>query len=258
MSNAFTVIASRLTFFYLTMTFDSSCCRIAQQCSLSYALSRRCEREERNMRTWTPDNPKAGLMARKRDVILKTALAAFLEDGYAGSSVNRIAENAGVSIKTLYRHFDNKDDLFVAVIQTACEAKQGVDEPPWLDLPPLEGLTQAGSEHLAFVLSAEQVALYRVVTGEAQRFPELGQRYQSEVMGARIAQLIRHFDRWPKSLRTKIRDPVRAAQTFGALLHGDLLETAMLGGPVPGPDELHTQAHDAAAGLLALIQAQLL
>ena len=48
------------------------------------------------MRTWTPDNPKAGLMAHKRDVILKAALAGFLEDGFAGSSVNRIAENAGV------------------------------------------------------------------------------------------------------------------------------------------------------------------
>src|SRR5258708_17499977 len=114
------------------------------------------EREEDNMRTWTADNPKAALMARKRDVILKAALGAFLEDGYAGSSVNRIAEKAGVSIKTLYRHFDNKDDLFVAVIQTACEAKRGVDEPPWWDLPPLEGLAQAASEHLALVLSAEQ------------------------------------------------------------------------------------------------------
>jgi tetracycline repressor-like protein len=36
--------------------------------------------------------------------------AAFLEDGYAGSSVNRIAGGAGVSIKTLYRHFDDKGD----------------------------------------------------------------------------------------------------------------------------------------------------
>jgi AefR-like transcriptional repressor, C-terminal domain len=72
----------------------------------------------------------------------------------------------------------------------------------------LEGLTQAGSGHLAFVLSAEQVALYRVVTREAQRFPELGQRYQSEVVGNRAAQLIRYFDHWPKRLRTKIRDPV--------------------------------------------------
>jgi AcrR family transcriptional regulator len=210
------------------------------------------------MRTWTPDNPKAGLMAHKRDVILKAALAGFLEDGFAGSSVNRIAENAGVSIKTLYRHFDNKDDLFVAVIQTACKANQGADEPPWLNLPPLEGLTQAGSEHLAFVLSAEQLALYRVVTGAAQRFPELGRRYQAEVVGDRIARLVRYFDRWPKALRTKIREPLRGAQTFRVLLRGDLLVTAMLGGPVPGTDELRNQAHDAATVLLTLIKAGLL
>jgi hypothetical protein len=59
-------------------------------------------------------------------------------------------------------------------------------------------------------------------------------------------------------LRTKIRDPLRAAHTFGVLLQGDPLETAMLGGPVPGPRELRNNAHDAAAGLLALIQAGLL
>jgi AcrR family transcriptional regulator len=108
----------------------------------------------------------------------------------------------------LYRHFDNKEDLFVAVIQTACKANQLAEEPPWLDLSPLEGLTQAGSGHLAFVLSAEQVALYRVVTREAQRFPELGQRYQIEVVGDRAAQLIRCFDHWPKRLRTRSATPV--------------------------------------------------
>ncbi|MGJ6964835.1 TetR/AcrR family transcriptional regulator [Streptosporangium sp. G11] len=210
------------------------------------------------MRTWTADDPKAGLMERKRKVILKAALDAFLEDGYAGSSVNRIAENAGVSIKTLYRHFDNKDDLFVAVIQTACTANPGAEEPPWLNLPPLEGLTRAGGEHLAFALSAEQIALYRVVTREAQRFPELGKRYRSEVVGGQIAQLTRYFERWPDSLRARIRDPLRAARVFSALLQADLLETALLGGPIPGPDELRARAHDAAAGLLALIAADLI
>jgi AcrR family transcriptional regulator len=210
------------------------------------------------MRTWTADNPKAALMARKRDVILKAALTAFLEDGYAGSSVNRIAANAGVSIKTLYRHFENKDDLFVAVVHDACTAHYGAEAPAWLELPPLEGLTQAGREHLAFVLSAEQVALYRVVTREAQRFPELGQRYQSEVVEDRLAHLIRYFDRWPKSLRTKIKDPLRAAQTFSVLLQGDLLETALLGGRIPGQKGLGTRAREAAAGLLTLVKARLL
>jgi AefR-like transcriptional repressor, C-terminal domain len=127
-----------------------------------------------------------------------------------------------------------------------------------MNLPPLEGLTQAGSEHLAFVLSAEQLALYRVVTGAAQRFPELGRRYQAEVVGDRIARLIGYFDRWPKTLRAKIREPQRGAQTFRVLLRGDLLVTAILGGPVPGIDELRNQAHDAATVLLTLIKAGLL
>ena len=30
--------------------------------------------------------------------------------------MNRIAQDAGVSIKTLYRHFESKDELFGAVI----------------------------------------------------------------------------------------------------------------------------------------------
>ena len=147
--------------------------------------------------------------------------------------------------------------LFVAVIHDACTAHYGSEEPSWLQLPPLEGLTQAGREHLSFVLSAEQIALYRVVTRDAQRFPELGQRYQSEVVQDRLAHLISYFDRWPKSLRTKIKDPLRAAQTFSVLLQGDLLETALFAGRIPGQKELRTRAQDAATGLLTLIKAGL-
>ena len=71
-------------------------------------------------KTWSADNPKAALMARKRAVIVDAALKAFLEAGYAEASVNRIAAAAGVSIKTLYRHYDSKDDLFSAVMEAAC------------------------------------------------------------------------------------------------------------------------------------------
>jgi len=59
-------------------------------------------REVRRMaKTWSADNPKAALMARKRAVIVDAALKAFLEAGYAEASVNRIAAAAGVSIKTV-------------------------------------------------------------------------------------------------------------------------------------------------------------
>lgn len=207
------------------------------------------------MRSWTEDDPKAELMARKRVAIIDAATRAFLLEGYSGSSVNRIADSAGVSIKTLYRHFDDKDDLFVAVIQAACAVSARTADPGWLDKPPLTGLTEAGGEHLRHVLSDDQLALYRVVTHDAQRFPELGRRYQQEVVGGRVALLTRYLGRWPAALRDRIADPYHAIRRYSALLHGDLLETALHGGPRPGPAEIDRHAGEAAADLLALVEA---
>jgi AcrR family transcriptional regulator len=206
------------------------------------------------VRTWTEDDPKAGLMARKRGAILAAALAAFLEEGYAGSSVNRIAASAGVAITTLYRHFRSKDDLFVAVIQDACRTSARAGDPSWLGLPPMEGLTEAGCELLQNVLSGQQLGLYRVVTREATRFPELGRRYREEILGDRISLFTRHVSHWPSGLRAKVSDPTRAAHVFAALLQAEIFDTALLGGPVPADSALRERARQAAAGLLALVE----
>jgi AcrR family transcriptional regulator len=153
-------------------------------------------------KTWSADNPKAALMARKRAVIVDAALKAFLAAGYAEASVNRIAAAAGVSIKTLYRHYEGKDDLFSAVMQAACGKPPGdsdeQDEPPpnWYALPPAEALPQAGAEYLRHVLSRDQLALYRVVVRDAHRFPELGRRYREVTTGTHGAIFIRYLDRW--------------------------------------------------------------
>src|SRR3546814_12377230 len=66
------------------------------------------------------NDPNAALKTRKRKAIVKAARRQFLDSVYTESSVNRIAAEAGVSIKTLYRHFDNKDDLFQAVMEEVC------------------------------------------------------------------------------------------------------------------------------------------
>ena len=207
------------------------------------------------MRTWTAEDPKAGLMARKRAAIVQAALAAFLIEGYAGSSVNRIAADAGVSIKTLYRHFDDKADLFVAVIQDACVTPSDAPVPPWYTEAPLAGLTAAGSEHLRYTLSPEQLALYRVVVRESPRFPELGQLYQREVLGRRIATFTGYLATWPADLRAKIAVPERAAYLFSALLHEEILDTALLGGPSADEADIDRRAADAAARFLTIAEA---
>jgi len=63
-------------------------------------------------------------MERKRGAIVAAARQTFLENGYGQASMDRIAEtapvsvkiaeSATVSVKTIYRHFKNKDELFSA------------------------------------------------------------------------------------------------------------------------------------------------
>ena len=49
--------------------------------------------------------------AGKREAILSAALAAFLESGYAATSMDTVAGRAGVSKATVYAHFNSKDEL---------------------------------------------------------------------------------------------------------------------------------------------------
>lgn len=219
------------------------------------------------MRTWTDDNPKASLMTKKRAAIVDAARHAFLENGYASTSMDRIASTAGVSIKTVYRHFDNKDDLFGAVMQAACSqsAFEGSDderqeeqisplERPWFAKPPHTAFVMAGVEYLRHALSGEQLALYRVVTQDAHRFPELGRRYREEVIDRRNALFVRYLDRWAAAEKWKIRDRQSAANTFAGLLRAGLFEDALHGLRSFDESAILTQARCAAGNILALLK----
>lgn len=52
----------------------------------------------------------------RRQRILESARACFGEAGFAGATIGRIAERAGVSNGLLYRHFRNKEHLFEVVL----------------------------------------------------------------------------------------------------------------------------------------------
>lgn len=57
----------------------------------------------------------------KRQRILESAKQLFLEMGYYGSSMNQIAQNAGVTKLTVYNHFQDKATLFTCAIEDTCE-----------------------------------------------------------------------------------------------------------------------------------------
>lgn len=54
--------------------------------------------------------------AERRVVILRAAGPLFARDGYAGTRLDDVAAAAGVSKPILYRHFDSKKALYVALL----------------------------------------------------------------------------------------------------------------------------------------------
>lgn len=64
------------------------------------------------------DSPETGL----RTAILQAAEALFIEQGYHGLSMRQIAEGVGVSKAALYYHFEDKQELFLAMLSAYLEA----------------------------------------------------------------------------------------------------------------------------------------
>lgn len=55
------------------------------------------------------------------DPILESSLAAFTEFGYHGSSVRDIANRVGVTVPTLYYHYQSKQGLMLALLQASSQ-----------------------------------------------------------------------------------------------------------------------------------------
>jgi len=79
--------------------------------------------------------------ARNRGRILASALGEFARYGLGGARVDRIAAHAGANKRMLYYYFGNKEDLFLAVLESRYahirEAEQGLH---LADLDPVEGV----------------------------------------------------------------------------------------------------------------------
>ena len=57
--------------------------------------------------------------ASTRDRILSIARDLFVEQGFAGTSLQQIADRVGVTKAALYYHFKSKDDLLLALVTPA-------------------------------------------------------------------------------------------------------------------------------------------
>ncbi len=185
-----------------------------------------------------PTREEAAVRDRR---ILDTAAAMFERRGYEGTTIDALAEAAGVGKPTLYARFGDKNGLFAAVFRmrveavlapVAAEATAAAEAHEPADLPQV--LRTIGILLLQRSLLPDTVALSRIIVAEAGRFPELARLSHVEgwlrCLGL-VADLLRSYD--ATGAITVGPDVEEAADLFLSLIMGRKQRAAMLGLPAP-------------------------
>jgi AcrR family transcriptional regulator len=121
--------------------------------------------------------------ALTRARILEAAHRVFIERGYAGATIPRIASEAGVAVETIYRAAPGKSGLLAAVLETALaggmdNAELPVEERPAIlrvikERDPVRKLQQYAATQPGVYARAGE--LLRVLDEAATSIPELAQ-----------------------------------------------------------------------------------
>ena len=86
-----------------------------------------------------------------RESILREAGALFVELGYDGFSMRKVAARIGYSVTTIYHHFKDKDALLMALLGEAfCSFGQSLDAAGARESDPVERVVATGKAYVRF------------------------------------------------------------------------------------------------------------
>ena len=157
----------------------------------------------------------------KRDAILGAAGASFLEHGFAASSIEQIAADAGVSKVTVYNRFGDKRGLFAAAVERECEQISTALAVPDLPSGALRArLTTIGEAMVAFLSRPEFIRFERRVAAETEHDPAIGAAFLAagpHRMKRAFAELIAAMD---EAGELTVDDPELAAEQFASMCKG--------------------------------------
>ena len=164
---------------------------------------------------------------RQRQEMLATALDLFSQKGYHNVSMHEIAEKAEFAIGTLYKFFQNKEDLYKALVLEQCDkfedAITRAIEKPGDEVEKLRNYVRTRGErfrsNLPFVrlfLAERRGASFNIKAGLDE---EVRQQYYNFL--ERVATI---FDRGIKNQRfKKIADPYYLAAALDSVIDASLL-----------------------------------
>jgi TetR/AcrR family transcriptional repressor of mexJK operon len=195
---------------------------------------------------------------RTRAAVVDAARTLFLRQGYGGTTMDEIAQLAGLTKRTVYNNYADKDALFTQIVVDVIAYAEAFARALNQDFEvaitgaTLRGTLEDMGRRLALsIVRAEVIALRRLLIGEARYFPSLAREYFDAAPGQVIDALTAGFEALASRRLLRLSDPRRAAAQFAYLVAGEPLDRAMLVGTTPARAQIVACAEDGVETFLA-------
>lgn len=155
--------------------------------------------------------------------IVKAAHEAFVEQGFARTTTAIIAARARVSKRSIYEFFEDKTELFAAVIHGNRHLILELPRPADEELPILDTLCRIFRLDIDEQAERERKVILNLIARESTQFPELSDYlYENNILHARN-ELIEWLLVQARQGRTVADDPLVYAGMLMDIVFGALL-----------------------------------
>lgn len=157
----------------------------------------------------------------KREAIVEAASKRFFGDGFAATSIEQVAADAGVSKVTIYNHFSDKRGLFAAAVECECEKMRDYFSLEAMPTGPIrERLSIIAQAMFEFLSRPEMIQFERRIAAETEHEPAIGEAF----LKAGPWRMKAAFSAWLAHAAANgeldIADPMLAAEQFVSMSKG--------------------------------------
>lgn len=202
------------------------------------AISRRAIGQRRSGSRFTGPRADDPRVVRTRAAAIEAARTLFLRDGYQGTTMEEIAELAGITKRTLYNNYADKETLFIEVVADVTAyadafvrgLREEFDSGTTTTAKLRASLHDVARRLALGIMRAEVIAIRRLLIGEARAFPALAREYFDRAPGQVIEALAEWFERLDRAGLLRVGNARVAAAQFAYLVAGEPLDRAVLVG----------------------------
>jgi TetR/AcrR family transcriptional repressor of mexJK operon len=180
--------------------------------------------------------PTRAAALERDERLLAIAADMFMQHGFEGTSMERLAETAMIGKATLYARYADKGALFADVLRRKILLTYGTLEAEFAEGLKGKSLDETlrivARRLLDMSLTPSSLALGRILAAQGARFPELGKLAVAEGLSRQTLLVETIFRSFAATHHYVIDDLSLLSELYLSIVHGRISRLALLGVPI--------------------------